>query len=147
VVGDEDRIIARADLAFKRSNASAILEVETMTSEERNRRMKYGHDVPRWWIPDFNVTHKTAIRTSPRDSIGSASSDLQILRDHHERKRRSRRMSQRQKVIRLHKDLRLLQNVLALLFMIVGLLIGGPIGFAIGACMGLALLALRLPSP
>jgi len=29
-----------------------------MTSEDRNRRMKYGHDVPRWWIPEFNNTHK-----------------------------------------------------------------------------------------
>jgi len=29
-----------------------------MTSDDRNRRMKYGHDVPRWWIPEFNNTHK-----------------------------------------------------------------------------------------
>lgn len=28
-----------------------------MTSDDRNRRMKYGHDVPRWWIPEFNNTH------------------------------------------------------------------------------------------
>lgn len=28
-----------------------------MTSEDRNRRIKYGHDVPRWWIPEFNNTH------------------------------------------------------------------------------------------
>jgi hypothetical protein len=29
-----------------------------MTSDERNRRMKYGHEVPRWWIPEFHNTHK-----------------------------------------------------------------------------------------
>lgn len=29
-----------------------------MTSEDRNRRMKWGHSVPRWWISDFNMTHR-----------------------------------------------------------------------------------------
>jgi hypothetical protein len=29
-----------------------------MTSEDRNRRMKWGHNVPRWWISDFNMTHR-----------------------------------------------------------------------------------------
>lgn len=28
-----------------------------MTSEDRNRRMKWGNNVPRWWISDFNMTH------------------------------------------------------------------------------------------
>ena len=28
-----------------------------MTSEDRNRRIKYGHNVPRLWIPEFNNTH------------------------------------------------------------------------------------------
>lgn len=28
-----------------------------MTSEDRNRRMKWGSNVPRWWISDFNMTH------------------------------------------------------------------------------------------
>ena len=56
-------------------------------------------------------------------------------------------MNQWQKLFAPPKDLRLLQNGVAILLMILGLLIGGPIGFAIGACMGLALLLLRLPSP
>jgi hypothetical protein len=43
-----------------------------MTSEERNRRMKYGHDVPRWWIPDFHNTHKRE-----RDKEKSAASARQ----------------------------------------------------------------------
>jgi hypothetical protein len=29
-----------------------------MTSDDRNRRMKHGHDVPRCWIPEFHNTHK-----------------------------------------------------------------------------------------
>ena len=56
-------------------------------------------------------------------------------------------MNHRHKVFTLHKDLRLLQNVVAILLMTLGLLIGGPVGFAIGACVGLALLLFRLPSP
>jgi hypothetical protein len=28
-----------------------------VTSEDRNRRIKYGHNVPRLWIPVFNNTH------------------------------------------------------------------------------------------
>ena len=56
-------------------------------------------------------------------------------------------MNHRQKVLTLHKDLRLLQNVVAILLMTLGLMIGGPIGFAIGACVGLPLLLFRLPSP
>lgn len=136
-----------AFLAFQRINAQELLEVKLMTSEQRNRRMKYGHAVPRWWIPDFNLTHRNANRASAHQSSGIGSSDRQILRDHHERKRRSRRMNHRHKVFTLHKDLRLLQNGVAILLMILGLLIGGPIGLAIGACVGLALLLLRLPSP
>jgi hypothetical protein len=56
-------------------------------------------------------------------------------------------MNQWQKLFAPPKDLRLLQNGVAILLMILGLLIGGPIGFAIGACIALALLLLRLPSP
>jgi hypothetical protein len=40
-----------------------------MTSEDRNRRMKWGHNVPRWWISDFNMTHRDGTRES--DSINS----------------------------------------------------------------------------
>ena len=118
-----------------------------MTSEERSRRMKVGHAVPRWWIPDFNLTHRNANRASAHRSSRISRSDRQIPRDRRERKRRSRRRNQWQKLFAPPKDLRLLQNGVAILLMILGLLIGGPIGFAIGACIGLALLLLRLPSP
>jgi hypothetical protein len=40
-----------------------------MTSEDRNRRMKWGHNVPRWWISDFNMTHRD--ETKRDDSINS----------------------------------------------------------------------------
>jgi hypothetical protein len=29
-----------------------------MTSDERNKKLKYGPEVPRSWIPDFNTTHQ-----------------------------------------------------------------------------------------
>ena len=35
-----------------------------MTSEDRNRRMKWGHNVPRWWISDFNMTHRDDTKES-----------------------------------------------------------------------------------
>jgi hypothetical protein len=28
-----------------------------VTADERNRTLKYGQEVPRSWIADFNVTH------------------------------------------------------------------------------------------
>lgn len=40
-----------------------------MTSEDRNRRMKWGHNVPRWWISDFNMTHRDD--TKKNDSINA----------------------------------------------------------------------------
>lgn len=51
-----------------------------MTSEDRNRRMKYGHDVPRWWIPDFNTTHNgkddAERRAISQPPVGQAGEDL-----------------------------------------------------------------------
>jgi hypothetical protein len=29
-----------------------------MTAEDRNNRAKWGHSLPRSWIPDFNMTHR-----------------------------------------------------------------------------------------
>lgn len=31
---------------------------KALTADERNRKFKYGHAVPRSWIPDFNATHQ-----------------------------------------------------------------------------------------
>lgn len=38
-----------------RVNASS--KATTMTADDRNKKLKYGTDVPRSWIPDFNATH------------------------------------------------------------------------------------------
>gem|GEM_PF-6969928 len=37
---------------------SITASVPEMTAEDRNRRMKWGTDVPRWWLPDFNMSHR-----------------------------------------------------------------------------------------
>jgi hypothetical protein len=37
-----------------------------MTAEDRNRRAKWGHDIPRSWISDFNMTHSAG--RSPQES-------------------------------------------------------------------------------
>jgi len=32
-------------------------ELRAMTADRNNEKLKYGHEVPRSWIPDFNATH------------------------------------------------------------------------------------------
>lgn len=53
-----------------------------MTSDERNRRMKYGHEVPRWWIPEFHNTHKRKSDTenSAASSRPASESGDELLR-------------------------------------------------------------------
>ena len=115
-----------------------------MTSEERNRRMKYGHDVPRWWIPDFNMTHKNMIQKSKHEHGRPTKPDERILKEHYELKRRSRLIAQRRQLSRFNKDVRAFQKAIAILFVVIGVITGGPVGFGIGACIGLALLAIRI---
>lgn len=115
-----------------------------MTSEDRNRRMKYGHDVPRWWIPDFNMTHKSTIQKNKNEHGRPTKTDERILKEHYELKRRSRLIAQRRQLIRLNKDIRAFQKAIAMLFVVIGAVAAGPIGFGIGACIGLALLAIRI---
>lgn len=53
-----------------------------MTSEDRNRRMKWGPDVPRWWISDFNMTHRdetkesSATNSKANQPTGASGDDL-----------------------------------------------------------------------
>jgi hypothetical protein len=53
-----------------------------MTSKDRNRRMKWGHNVPRWWISDFNMTHRDEAKESAStnsntdQSTGTSGDDL-----------------------------------------------------------------------
>jgi len=63
-----------------------------MTSDDRNRRMKYGHDVPRWWIPEFNNTHndKTDQDVPALDkesAVGSADKLLMIAKSQDSRQK------------------------------------------------------------
>ncbi len=53
-----------------------------MTSEDRNRRMKWGPNVPRWWISDFNMTHRdetkesSSINSKANQPTGTSGDDL-----------------------------------------------------------------------
>jgi chemotaxis response regulator CheB len=40
-----------------------------MTAEDRNRRAKWGHDMPRSWISDFNMTHPTGRPHEPEQEL------------------------------------------------------------------------------
>jgi hypothetical protein len=115
-----------------------------MTSEERHRRMKYGHDIPRWWIPDFHMTHDNTMPTGKRESDKPTKPDKRILKERYELKRRLRLNAQRRSLGSLNKDIRALQQGLAIFFVIIGAIAGGPIGFGLGACIGLALWAIRI---
>lgn len=117
-----------------------------MTSEDRNRRMKYGHDVPRSWIAEFNTTHAASgPRQAKRKSAdGGERSGRESLGFHYELKRRSRIGRSRVEIGRLNKDIRRVQKVLALLFAFTGLIMGGPIGLGIGVCTGLIIMLFRV---
>jgi hypothetical protein len=115
-----------------------------MTSEERNRKMKYGHDIPRSWIADFQMSHQNGIQKSKHERGEPTKPDKRILKERYELKRRSRLIGQRRELSRLNYDIRALQKAIAILFAIIGLIAGGPNGFGIGAGIGLALLAFRL---
>jgi hypothetical protein len=103
-----------------------------MTSEERNRKMKYGHDIPRSWIADFQMSHQNAIHKSKHEHGEPTKPDKRILNEHYELKRLSRLTRYRHERIRLNKDIRALQIAIAILFAIVGLIAGGLIGFGVG---------------
>jgi hypothetical protein len=102
-----------------------------MNAEERNRRLKYGTAVPRSWIPDFNMTHRRG-------------ADPNAMSDYYAFKRRLRLSSQRSRVSRLNKDIRLVQMLFAISLIVIGVLVGGPLGLLVGSCVALAFLFLRI---
>lgn len=118
------------------------LPIFLMTSKERNERMKYGHDVPRWWIPDFHMTHKNATRESNHNKTTKYGENN--IKEHYELKRRSRIITKHQQLSRMNKDIRFLQEATAILVVAVGVIAGGLAGFGISACIGLAIMAIRL---
>jgi len=115
-----------------------------MSSEERNRRMKFGQDVPRSWISDFNMTHGGAPDERSEFQVGKMISDEEALKMHYELKSRSRLIEKRLRQRRLNKDIQLTQKIVAFLFVFIGTIAAGAIGFGIGAALGLVLLAVRL---
>jgi len=115
-----------------------------MTSEERNRKMKYGQDVPRSWIADFQVPQQNEAQKNKYEHGESTKPDKRILKERYELKRRSRLIGQCRDLSRLNNDIRALQKAIAILFAMIGFIAGGPIGFSIGAGIGLTLLAIRL---
>jgi predicted nucleic acid-binding Zn ribbon protein len=116
-----------------------------MTAEERNRRIKYGHDVPRWWIPDFNVSQELPSRQQPEGSPGCAApeagegdDDYQVF------ERRRRQLLRREQARRRSRNLRLAQRLIAVLIAVVAYLAAGLVGLAIGVAVGVLLISLRL---
>jgi Flp pilus assembly protein TadB len=132
-----------------------------MTSDERNRRMKYGPDVPRWWIPDFNITHQKGnepkhktteqepIRVSGADQLAKKArlQDSGQKRADYERyalKRRWREIKKEELRRDLNRDIRIAQMVFAFLLALAGFLISSTVGLVIGAAIGCLLMRFRI---
>jgi hypothetical protein len=116
-----------------------------MTSEERNRRMKYGHEVPRSWIPEFNATHPNPTNTPRGNRSGSGATES--ARTHSEiykLKRRIRTASLQRQQASANQVIRWMQQITAALVVAIGFLAGGYLGLAIGAVAGLGLISLRV---
>jgi hypothetical protein len=147
--------------------------------------MKYGHEVPRWWIPEFNSTHKRKRDTensAPSSRKASESGDellrtaklqstrLQLFEqqrrwaeqrkseatetrrehetstttDKYAQKRRLRQMKQEEQKRLLNRDIRIVQIVLAGVFILIGAGTGSIVGLVFGAAIGLLLMYFRL---
>ena len=120
-----------------------FLERALMTAEERNRRMKYGHDVPRWWIADVHQPAESEVSQDRREAAAASASETSEIHDYRVFKQRRRQLLQREQSRRLNRGLRNLQKAIALLIVIAAFLVGGLPGLAVGACIGLALIAWR----
>ena len=143
-------VAQRQPLPPEQLNLDAIARAEVwgscgMTAEERNRRIKYGHDVPRWWIPDFNVSQELPSRQQPEGSPGCAApeagegdDDYQVF------ERRRRQLLRREQARRRSRNLRLAQRLIAVLIAVVAYLAAGLVGLAIGVAVGVLLISLRL---
>jgi hypothetical protein len=118
-----------------------VREQDFMTSEERNRRIKYGHDVPRWWIPDFNRPPEPPPGGRGPGGAGSPSTEID---DYRIFQRRRRQIRQKEQARRLNRGLGNLQKLVALLIAWLGFWLAGLIGLAIGISLGLLLMAVRL---
>ena len=114
-----------------------------MTAEERNRRIKHGHEVPRWRIPDFNVPPEPSAGGESDGAADCSSTEAAELSDYRVFKQRKQQLLQREKSRRLNRNLRTLQYVVAVILVVLAFLAAGLPGLAIGACLGLLLISLR----
>ena len=116
-----------------------------MTAEERNQKMKYGHLVPRSWIPEFNLTHKRSSDPNKSGIPGSASTANKTRhKEHYKLRRQERIASKRRNMRKANRDLRVLQKAAAALFAVVGFLTGGSIGLAAGVLIGVFILLIQI---
>lgn len=116
-----------------------------MTSEERNRRMKYGHEVPRSWIPEFNATHPNATNSGRGNrSVSGTTSNIRTHSEIYELKRRIRTTSLQRQQASANQVIRWMQQITAALLVAFGFLAGGYLGLAFGAIAGLGLISLRI---
>jgi hypothetical protein len=116
-----------------------------MTSEERNRRMKYGHEVPRSWIPEFNATHPNPTNNPwGKRSESDATSNIRTHSEIYKLKRRIRTTSLQRQQASANKVMRWIKQITAALLVAFGFFAGGYLGLAIGAVAGLSLISLRV---
>lgn len=106
--------------------------------------MKYGHDVPRSWISDFNITHRHSADTRNPDQAQPAKSDETILKEHFAFKRFSRQIAHRSQLKKLNKKIRIFQISVAGCFAIIPAATGGLAGLLIGVIISLLLMSFRI---
>ena len=114
-----------------------------MTADERNRRIKYGHEVPRWWIPDFNVSQELPSRQQPQGSPSHAAPEAGEGDDYQVFERRRRQLLRREQARRFDRNLRMAQRLIAVLIAVAAYLAAGLVGLAMGAAVGVLLISLR----
>ena len=93
-----------------------------MTAEDRNRRAKWSHDIPRSWVSDFNMTHPTG--TGPQKSEQEL---IEIVRAKATRQRLEDLAAQRAAAERSVEQT--LVAGAACLFLLVGGVIGGLVAW------------------
>lgn len=120
-------------------------KINIMTSEERNRRIKYGQEVPRSWIPDFNLTHgRVTDRSRNSNNDPNPTPNPGDLSEKYKLKRRERMIRQRQRHIKANQSIKRIQQLTGILLMLIGFAAGGYIGLFLGALAGLGVASLRI---
>lgn len=107
--------------------------------------MKYGQEVPRSWIPEFNATHPNPANNPRGNRSGSATtSNIRTHSEIYKLKQRIRTTSLQRQQASANQVIRWLQQITAALLVAFGFFAGGYLGLAIGAIAGLGLISLRI---